>query len=228
MNKITLHKYIALVAVSVLLCSCKPEQSHIYGEISGLPDADMFMSTSDGKGLIFSTSEECKFDFLLPKMSPDLLFIEPADQPGFSIPVINEIGDIHIKGSVDKHWEIEVTGTPANDALTSLRNRTRPLEAAISELKSGDAFGAEPEPNPIAIANRIIRRDSLENAINAIRNEFILDNGDNILSAMLLEKEARKCNSSEKIDSLLNLLSPGIPDNQFMNRMRERSASLKQ
>ena len=214
---------LALIAVAYTGCSDK-NAAVIDGSVTGLPDnTKVYLNRYDGEMIKIDSTLLAggKFTFQVKNVYPELLIVQFEGQRG-NFPLIAEPGTIQANANFEERATVAFSGTESNELWAQLNNSKNDLFAKASELRQKYPAAADDA-----------ERDSIAQAVNRIYDEteqidtrFIQENNNSVLAAYVLSQQSTYGFTPEKMDSMLNLLGPAIPANQFVDKMKERKEVL--
>ncbi len=221
---------IALAALLLLasLSGCRRDACIIRGKIEGLEDIDVFLSRYE-KGrftdLDSTWMQDGRFAFRLAEAYPECLYIRLGNTRG-AIPLIIETGTIRVLGRFDSIPEFDVAGTPSNGILTRYRKENHALENRQREIirEYETCLPATDSLRMAALQAEYVRternkRDLLHRYVTAHKGTYA--------AAYLLTTADTHGFTHTRMDSLLNLLDPALPENAFVEALRERRNTLE-
>lgn len=209
------------------LVSCREEKTYIRGNLVSLPDGVVYLyGYSNMMSVLDSTiSRDGRFKIPQPGGLPDLAFVGFQAIPELFVPVILDGNEVYISGNLNYKDDITVSGTKANDELRKYMASIRgnDIMARAIEIELEDITIAE---DSARFAQMSRKHDSLRNAIERSRAEFVSRNPSSLVSAMFLSMSLDDSMNSSQIDSLINRLDSTMVDNAFLRSMQERQRQI--
>ncbi len=187
MKRIILGLAVGLFLITA--CNTNSNQYTITGDISNFSDSVLYLGRQMNGIPFFDTIpvNDGSFSFTAEAKQPTFAQILTADrQAGF--PIILEAGNIKITGDADSTLtgNIEVSGTPNNDALQEFMNIQKPFMPKIKALQSS-FMKARVSQNEVAMDSVRQLMDSIGVVINGKTKDFISGHSKSIVSAIALQ-----------------------------------------
>lgn len=227
MKKIGVLLFMALVAAS---CGNQNKDSYtITVKIDGVDDGkQVFMKKADENNQpvdVDSTQVQSgEFTFTGSADTPEIHYII-VDEVG-NIPVIVENGDIDIEAYKDSINFSKMGGTPSNDDFYTFIDGTRNIGEKINALRQ-QMMQASQEKDTVTIATLQEAYKDIQEEAEEYEIEFVTDNPDSYISALVLEKMLMsKSQSAEKIKELFSTLSEDVKKTKVAQRISSQIEDL--
>ncbi len=213
-------KKVLIIALLIPLFSYaqKNEGCTIIGNIKGAPDGqiaivDAFHSDTLFKGVIKSG----KFSFEKKGKIIGISTIIVLNSNRIFENLFIEQGTINITGEYNPH-KIKATGTLSNDTWLLFEKESAPINEKIENVRKEYKGVTDPEKRKVLDEKYF----KIVNSLSDFKREFAKKHNNTILAAMFLSPGTGNLDY-KGMKELLSLLDTNVPDNFYLNRIKERT-----
>lgn len=209
--------------------SCSKEALHVHGNIVGMPDQTIYLRVYESslRTIDSTKSEGGVFQFEMPNILPNIVYIQ-LGETDYLIPLLVDVGEVSIGGNFNYPDEIEVGGTPANNALSQFRNMVRKYDIMLKAIDIDIARLQTTKDDTLQIKQLTAKRAVLQAQHDNSRTEFVRANRGSLVSALLILSAVTDSTNRHQIDSLIGELEPTMADNAFLRRLQRKRNSTAQ
>ncbi|MBQ4278690.1 MAG: DUF4369 domain-containing protein [Rikenellaceae bacterium] len=224
-----MSKYLCIITLCVALAgavSCRSEHFHIRGNITGLNDCEVYLKVYERalRTIDSTRMTDGRFVFDMPPILPDMVYVSFEGYEDFFVPVIIEDHNIYISGNFNYPDAMEVTGSPANEDFSRLKDQVRwhEIQLGAVELELSREDWREQDSTERRRLERA--RDSISNLVATAQARFVRANPASLASAFLVARQLTDSTDRRTADSLIRQLDTTAVRSAFVDRLRRQRA----
>jgi uncharacterized protein (UPF0147 family) len=209
---------VVIAAMLLMLFGCSAPRPGITGRIENLADStSIYLRVYEGvlRTVDSTVSINGEFGFDMPRIVPDMMYLQIGDRNISLIPFFVEGIPVEIIGDITNPHRIRAEGSEANEHLALYRSSIEEFEIQLMAIEVAMEL-PEVETDELSI-----KHDSIGFLLAARKIDFISDNSSSIMAAYLATTMIDSTTSQGRINQLVALLdTASMPDNTFIRRLR--------